>query len=416
MECAMPATCGIDYSDVKKSNPYVFLPTSGSEEDNIRKGIFDRVLRILRASSAEEKAVWRRVIEETVAARKSDGRGTTKKKQQEEQEQHPETEAINKVVAVTEINDVQSTSGSPGPTKRPREEGEVGSAKGTDVGLSSADVVEGSRQPTEVSSDAEYIAAYLRTLLDKVIGLSLQELNVGALGVLCVMLGMPLSGRKGKEAYYSKLASFYYNHCEMLGKRVKEPRPIVEEFEPEEDVRRKPLSSSRAAKAPTSAGKQAEKPAAFIDQNEGRKKGLYAAVSNTSERRCIVRKAAKGRETTGTGRQSTDIVSKNKRVQGEEQELEVVHKSKVFRPSTTHEGTSLGGATDDDEEWTTRKIELFVFSIIYHYAPITPSSIVTYLAKRGYRAPNAEATVASAVRTLCDKQLVLQDMGVLMIN
>lgn len=66
---------------------------------------------------------------------------------------------------------------------------------------------------------SEYIAKYMRSLLDRVVGGSLNNLSAPALRVLCTMLHMDTRVRS-KDALYNILASYYYTHCEKLGKRV----------------------------------------------------------------------------------------------------------------------------------------------------------------------------------------------------
>lgn len=416
------STGSVSDSDVASYNPFEGLPpTPRSEEDDIRKGIFGRVLRLLRTVDAEERARWRKAIEEAATAKQMASRGENKKKPQLQED----AEGIGGSAAVDRSCSGTVLVETSGAVKRPRDEEEGG--------ISKVPKEENQEKHCEVSqdqrkhdpSDGDYIAAYLRTLLDKVIGLSLQELPVDALRVLCIMLGIPLSNSKSKMVYYSKLASFYYTNCEKLGKRVSKSFHVFEQFRRDEEVRQKIFSQNYTSRTSTSrtnskatslekqsrssAGKNTKKGANQQTSGDGE-----STVSSTQGTAVASKRSSKPRVAAS---KSTPAVLDNGIVHRVDEELEVKHHGKVFvaHASSRNQFASASGGMDDEvateDAWTSTKLEGAVASIIHLHDPVTTAIVVRKLAQMGYKSATAEQTVEVILHRFHDRQFIFYDNG-----
>ncbi|KAH9578380.1 hypothetical protein LSM04_005544 [Trypanosoma melophagium] len=433
------------------NNPFEQLrPSPRSEEDDIRKGIFGQALRLLHAASDEEKLRWRRAIEEATAPKQpaaSSSSSRRKKKEKEEKSEtvspiEPTTLAVKRTrEEVEEEKKEREEENKNG--DRTNEETEKENAK-SDVptssnGCSETNVPESDvRQP----SDLEFIAAYLRTLLEKVVGLSLQELNVDALRVLCVMLGIPLPATKNKMIHYSILASFYYTHCEKLGKRVSSSHHLNAQLKRDEEMYRKIYTKEFPSNGGTSAGKTATSSTTITTEttsttkkssrnSAGKNDMLRVVDGNVSPSVNTPRSQQKKSTATQPPSQSNNTPGKTKgsftvadsvrqpgklqkrQQEEEEYELEVRHNSAVFTQQTLQQADQSHKYNNNmDGEWSLAQLEQRVASVVHLYDPVTTAVVVKKLAQMGYRSADAAERVESILHSFHQRQFVFYDNGI----
>lgn len=206
-----------------RTNPFETLqPVLLNEEDAIRKGIFGYTLRKLSTLTFESKIDWCRAVKTAMAPRPLAGKklaAATAAVEAEKRDRsadstsdapeakQPRLEATTTTgdAAVTSVEGVTTTTAT---SSSP--------ATATTVEANSADQ-EGLPQTTEAAS--EFIAAFMRVMLERVVGGSLSDLSVPQLAALCRMVGITTQARS-KNVLYSTLASFHFTSCEKLGKRV----------------------------------------------------------------------------------------------------------------------------------------------------------------------------------------------------
>lgn len=432
-----------DTSGRKKddTNPFERLqPPLRSEEDEIRKGIFGQALRLLHVATDEEKLRWRQAIMDAAAARQSGQRGAKKKKKTEAGE--------NDNAAVKRTRDGTDMKEEDKEIEKKREEGAQeeekveGPETKTCVRSENDTIVANNDGPShdaaatdEPISDTEFIAAYLRTLLDKVVGLSLLELHVEALRVLCVMLGIPLPNNRNKIAHYSTLASFHYTHCEKLGKRVSSSHNLQAQLKRDEEMIRRIFSHGPTSPATPAPGKNKTavtgapvRPSGTTaaaatttttsgkssDKNNSRQTNgtrLVAIDSNVSSLAGDSRERRHKSSAHGLSRPpNTSFVETDNNTPDGGQELEIRHHNGVFvnaaaarEPPPTH---------DEEEEWSMAQLEKKVASVVQLYDPVTSAIVVKKLAKMGYRAPCATETVEAILRSFHQRELVFYDNGI----
>lgn len=259
-------------------NPFAGLrPEMRSEHDEIRKGIFSRVLLNMQVSPLEERREWCKAIRATHAAAQA-----PRQKRAAGASGAPAIAAASSSPPPPPSPSTTSSPLSVVGTKRSHAEAEAESCVQPSTSIAVNDLKESERAPEsageetsapvlptadattaasaispgplaattaihqvdgevegeekEAESEAsvnECIAAYLRSLIDRVVGLSLESLNVPALRILCLMVGIS-SEKRSKGVLYNNLSSFYYTNCAKLGKRVS--RDTVFERHVEQDV------------------------------------------------------------------------------------------------------------------------------------------------------------------------------------
>lgn len=269
-------------------NPFDGLrPELRSEHDEIRKGIFSRALRNLQTAPLAERREWCRAIRATHTAAQaakqrrsnvaasttaatasanklslasapaipapadgvpssSPAVGTKRTHADVESDTSATTVQTSPAAAglsapvapaLTASTTAATTSAAPAPLS-PLAAQAVKSSAVVEVekeeGVTAQHVGEGEEEGEEESeaSMKECIAAFLRGLLDRVVGMSLENLNVPALRILCSMVGIKTEV-KNKIALYSTLSSFYYTECEKLGKRVSRDTVFTRQVEQE---------------------------------------------------------------------------------------------------------------------------------------------------------------------------------------
>ncbi|CUG89158.1 GPI-anchored surface protein, putative [Bodo saltans] len=199
-----------------------------SEEDQIRRSVFSRCLRLLATASPEQKVKWGLQVQEIIdaeVAKKS--KAAAKRPRSEDQVPAPQA-------TLTENSPM-----APNAEDKPIEEVERQVLSQGDVVVFAADVttiedlerLSGSATATTpllTPADATAIVgSYMRQLLDRVVGLSLNVFSTAALSFLCVMLSITSKPPKGKDALYSLLANFHYQECEKIGKRQINNRTVL---------------------------------------------------------------------------------------------------------------------------------------------------------------------------------------------
>lgn len=248
-------------TSTKMENPFAGLrPEMRSEHDEIRKGIFSRALRNMQTSPLEERREWCRAIRAThtaAQAAKQKRAAAAAATQASASPAPPSSSAsLSPAVGTKRTHDETERLGTSatgeGAAAKKAVKGEAGThppssadpsptasttaAAAPGGGGGAVDVEKAEENAEAEESEAavkECIAAYLRSLLDRVVGVSLENLNVPALRILCMMVGIKTEVRN-KIALYSTLASFYYTECEKLGKRVS--RDTVYERQVEQEV------------------------------------------------------------------------------------------------------------------------------------------------------------------------------------
>jgi hypothetical protein len=307
-------------------NPFAGLrPGMRSEHDEIRKGIFSRALRNMQVAPLEERREWCKAIRatytsardarqkraaavntaSTAAPSTSPASSTsspavgTKRTYDEAAENGPRepappatsVSASTSEAAAATTGDVAGhhVSGDPS-VHLPSSPGSLPTAPVTATTSGGANSDEAAANGAAVSATAveeeeeedeasvkECIAAYLRSLLDRVVGVSLENLNVPALRVLCMMVGLKTEVRN-KIALYSTLASFYFTECERLGKRVS--RDTVYERQIEQEVAMlKQVAPTTATTGRKGGEKKAATSAAATTASQAPREGDVAASS-----------------------------------------------------------------------------------------------------------------------------------------
>ncbi|RNF11936.1 hypothetical protein TraAM80_00631 [Trypanosoma rangeli] len=426
------------------NNPFERLqPPLRSEEDEIRKGIFGQALRLLHTATDEVKLHWRRAIEEAIAARQPTLRRNKKAALVAE-------EAGEATLLVTSAAVKRSRDDDKGWEVDAEDVEKIGKTEGgeggeTRSGGETSTDRSGCHTTAEDSQvdNTEFIAAYLRTLLDKVVGLSLLELHIEALRVLCVMLGIPPPKSRSKMTFYSTLASFYYTHCEKLGKRVSSSHNLQAQLKRDEQMVRKLCSTGSTSQAISGArrSRAAGATATAAPPPDTTGKVNIAALSSDDKSGDNHRKNARTMPTSGDGIASTiDGTSRTRRrkftldaaaearnktfmeeeedapAEGEgELELEVRHNGNVFASAAAvHQAMATPKNNDDDEEeeWTMTQLEKKVASVVQLYDPVTSAVVVKKLAQMGYRKPCAMETVEAILRSFHQRELVFYDSGI----
>jgi hypothetical protein len=190
-----------------------------SEEDQIRRSVFSRCLRLLATGTDKQKVEWSVDVQRIIDAETAKKAKMSAKRSRAEVEtqnvlkppletlQAPQTHDDVIVFAdeVTTIEDFKRLSGS----------GETAAPATPALPLVS---------PEDASS---LVGSYMRQLLDRVVGLSLNVLSTSALSFLCVMLSITSKPPKGKDALYSLLANYHYQVCEKIGKRQISNRTVL---------------------------------------------------------------------------------------------------------------------------------------------------------------------------------------------
>ncbi|KAF8291597.1 hypothetical protein TcYC6_0125130 [Trypanosoma cruzi] len=451
------AKSGGDGANIKNNNDNPFerlQPPLRSEEDEIRKGIFGQALRLLHTATDEDKLRWRHAIEEAIAARQSISR-------------------MNKKTAVSEgIADVTPLVGFAA-VKRPRDDGKGEEEEKETWTEENGGGGDGDQRPVVAAAkdscgcrtgaedtpmkDTEFIAAYLRTLLDKVVGLSLLELHVDALRVLCVILSIPLPKSRSKMTLYSTLASFHYTHCEKLGKRVSSSHNVQAQLRRDEQMIQKLFPAGSTSQTTSGMGRNraagatttttASRPSGITktvnsitlskhsnssctDKNasnssanhkNGTRSMLTAVDSNVSplddtprsrRRKVVSDTGAKPKNKSPLERDAKDTPAG---VEGES-ELEVRHTGKVFADAPVFRQAMAVSRNneeeEEEEEWTMAQLEKKVASVVQLYDPVTSAVVVKKLAQMGYRKACAMEKVEAILRSFHQRELVFYDNGI----
>ncbi|ESL10174.1 hypothetical protein TRSC58_02097 [Trypanosoma rangeli SC58] len=428
------------------NNPFERLqPPLRSEEDEIRKGIFGQALRLLHTATDEVKLRWRSAIEEAIAARQPTLRRNKKTALVTEEAGEATLLVTSAAVKRSRDDDKGGELNAEEVGKiRERERGEDGETRSG--GETSTDR-SGCRTAAEDSQvdNTEFIAAYLRTLLDKVVGLSLLELHIEALRVLCVMLGITPPKSRSKMTFYSTLASFYYTHCEKLGKRVSSSHNLQAQLKRDEQMVRKLCSTGSTSQAISGArrSRAAGATATAAPPPDTTGKVNIAALSNGDKSGDNHRKNARTMPTSRDGIASpiegtlrtrrrkftldATVEAQNKTFMEEEEdapaegedelELEVRHNGNVFASAVVVRQAMAAPRNNDEEEeeeeeWTLAQLEKKVASVIQLYDPVTSVVVVKKLAQMGYRKPCAMETVEAILRSFHQRELVFYDSGI----
>ncbi|ORC90542.1 uncharacterized protein TM35_000083400 [Trypanosoma theileri] len=451
------------------NNPFERLrPSPRSEEDDIRKGIFGQALRLLHTASDEDKLRWRRAIEEATAPKQPSSNSKKNKKKEKEKEEKsndplPEMEATTLAVKRPREGEVEGEAAaaaaetekkenneSKDENENEKKENEKENEK-SDVSTSSNSCSEPTTSKSDVRqpSDLEFIAAYLRTLLEKVVGLSLQELNVDALRVLCVMLGIPLPASKSKMIHYSILASFYYTHCEKLGKRVSSSHHLEAQLKRDEEMVRKiyanklpsitstttTTTTTTTTSGKTTSTKKSTRNSSgkndmlrVVDGNVSstvetprsqQQKSLATQPPQTQAKNTTGKKRDTLAGTKGIEQQHPVEMQEEEEEEEGEEELEIHHNNAVFTQQTSRQTDKSNNYYNNnnnnnnmDGEWSMVQLEQKVASIVHLYDPVTTAVVVKKLAQMGYRNADAAERVEDILNSFHQRQFVFYDNGI----
>ncbi|KPA76687.1 hypothetical protein ABB37_07535 [Leptomonas pyrrhocoris] len=325
-------------------NPFAGLrPEMRSEHDEIRKGIFSRVLRNLQSAPLAERREWCKAIRATysaaqaaklkrAAATVSSNAALPSPAPSPSWTTQPSAPAVG---AKRTHSAVEASAPTPAPlvadaTREPATGSPSPTTSAAILGVAGGDARDGEKAEEALKegeegeeSEAvvkECIAAYLRSLLDRVVGVSLENLNVPALRILCTMVGIKTEVRN-KIGLYSTLASFYYTECEKLGKRVS--RDTVFERQVEQEVAMlkhvSPSSSSRKngdKRASAQASDAGPVPttttttSSMVRSGNGNSKTLPAAVVvSVTSKRAVSNTAVKAQKKTVSSTQTAPSTS-----------------------------------------------------------------------------------------------------------
>lgn len=303
-------------------NPFAGLrPEMRSEHDEIRKGIFSRALRNMQFSPLAERREWCRAIRATYAAtqaarqkRAAATSGTKSSDDGSGASGGTASPSASPEVGTKRTHDAAQLTD--GPTSSGKSTGGVETAETplatstasppTTQGLATDGDAGGDEEEEESEASVkECIAAYLRSLLDRVVGVSLENLNVPALRILCTMVGIHTEVRN-KIGLYSTLASFYYTECEKLGKRVSKDTIFERQAAQEAAMlRRLPASTNANAASSSSATKRGGEKMSTPQQQQQQNKSTTEA------------KAASSRSASGKASPAAVVVSVTSHRRGE---------------------------------------------------------------------------------------------------
>lgn len=416
------------------SNPFADLrPPRRSEEDEIRKGIFSQALRNLLQATLKERQAWCCLIREGVAgvplrgkavrgrdsgqtssgnaASTSPNAATTKRQREDDTATtNPECEISTTGATGTTIDDRGSRENGPAP----------GGAESTAAVSNRPDTVAVAAPELQFTAEEarEYVAAFMRGLLDRVMGSSLNSLNIHSLRVLCAMLGIETMARS-KIVLYSMLASFYYTECEKLGKRVSRDTIYERQVQQEVEMLR---HAARGTATTTAAKKEVTQSPAVATVSALKEKATDSMAGSSVK--VVPRKARTKSTPVDEAVPRPTMVSQQQHVERMEddddgdRESEVDYGGRVFaRPTESHSTYAAAkrdadGAGADDAEWSMQYLERKVASIVQLYDPVTVAIVVKRLAQMGYRGPNAAAVVEKVLHCFHERQLIFYDNGI----
>ncbi|KAG5494275.1 hypothetical protein GH5_02285 [Leishmania sp. Ghana 2012 LV757] len=290
----------------------------------------------------------------------------------------------------------------------------------------------------------EYIAAYMRSLLDRVVGTGIDNLAVPALKVLCMMLGIHTEV-SNKLGLYSVLANFYFSKCAKLGKRVR--RDTVFERRVEQEVsmlRRVALASSSSGRTEKKVAAAAPQRAAMTDVNSVAAHSDKAVKTKVKSGEVVVRMAMspaplpKHRRAAKAAPQPDPATEQYLKYENYNDDSfeddaavaapasrhkydgDIIYQSPVFArqgnntvsPSHVAKYGGPGAGAKENESWTLSLLERKVASIVQLYDPVTVAIVVKKLSQMGYRDGGAESHVEQILRRFHERQLIFYDNGI----
>ncbi|EPY16969.1 hypothetical protein STCU_10882 [Strigomonas culicis] len=398
-------------------NPFEDLnPVYRSEEDDIRKGIFSTALRALATSPLEDRQRWCTAIRLTQLPPSSTGSSSGGRRKKG------------------------------GPT--------------TDADASTTDTLKRSRSPEAPEAPAapltmeeagECVGSFMRAMLDRVVGLSLENLSVPQLKVLCMMVGIPETPSRNKTVVYSLLATFYFTHCEKLGKRVSKSTIMEARVQQEMDMLLRNMKEEKTpgVKAKVEKEEVPPPPKKTVEVKKDKvKRSAPEALPLTTEKKTRPKKEApklaaakkplhvstalqhKGNFVSslptnifGGGNSNSnnnfglddddgsDDVPEEEEV---DEALHVVHSANIFQKKSSHPSTSgSSGAqtvrSESEDPWSPVMLEKRIASIVHLYDPVTTAIVVKKLAQAGYRADDAQRVVERTLQKFHDRQFIFYD-------
>ncbi|KAG5469359.1 hypothetical protein LSCM1_02575 [Leishmania martiniquensis] len=486
-------------------NPFEDLrPALRSEEDEIRKGVFSQALRNLQQASWEERRRWCKAIREamtrggakakkktTPAAAVAESTGCTgpsapvflsppstlansaASASPPMPSSSTATQPVQEADALVgqkraRIESRASPPSAPAtPLRGPEEDASLPCAPPAPQTApepsfvdtrSSLTVVstlaQGESPLTAVASDSEaeeneesvkeYIAAYMRSLLDRVVGTGIDNLAVPALKVLCMMLGIRTEV-SNKLGLYSVLANFYFSKCAKLGKRVS--RDTVFERHMGQEVsmlKQLPSVSSPSGRAQKRVAAAAPEKAAITVVNSVTALSDKAVRPKVESEERVMRRGMssaplpKPIRAVKTARQPdpttehylkyehyTDESLENDAAvtapgSGHQYDGDIVFQQPVFArqsknavvPSHMAKYAGPGAGAEESESWSLPLLERKVASIVQLYDPVTVAIVVKKLSLMGYRDGGAESLVEQILRRFHERQLIFYDNGI----
>lgn len=344
-----------------------------NEEDEIRKGVFSYVLRKLHGLSHEEKQRWCEAVRDSTPKRTATGSGSD-----------PASLPLG-------IHKEKRLRGDDG-------EEPMASVPSTAV----APLLEAPPALTQWTAGEanEYILAYMRTLLDRVIGGSLSNLSTPALRVLCVMAGIHTHSRS-KDVLYNILASFYFTRCEKLGKRVSKSTLVEKEIRQTSEMLMA-LPSNRSKTASVRRVIATADPQAAVPRTVEEKKRPVPAAKDP----CAAPAAKK--HTTAAATAATTTVHSSEAEDSEV--LDIAYAKGVFATAT--HARPLQSSSPSSDSWEPAELERKVASIVQLYDPVTATMVVKKLNQMGYRDDGAPAVVEAILRRFHQRQLIFFDSDI----
>lgn len=355
---------------MSESNPFLNIRTElRSEEDDIRRGIFNRALRNLAQSTAEQKFSWCAAIDE-----KSTG------------------------------NRTRAPADAP---KGPEESSPMIVEPGQKRDRESSPTEEKPYMHSESEAN-RYIGAYLHSQIEKAIGTTLRSCGGNALRILCTILDISTKTRS-TETLYNTLASYHYTHCEVLGKRVSRntfvERQALEDSESFQRLiktsKAKPTTNAPKSAATADSGKEAAKPSRTTEASSWiSKRPLVAGAVGSS--RALPLPMMTGKPVVS---HSSHGASDNS------SELVIAYPEPTFANDRTASRitSSTSGAA---EEWTPQRLEKAIATIVRNYDPVTTTIVVKKLNKIGYADPHAESIVDSFLVSFHQKKYIHYENGI----
>lgn len=459
-----------------EGNPFATLrPALRSEEDDIRRGVFNHALRNLATATPEQKVYWHTANEKMLrSVRDRFALGSA-----------VETAAVKEEIGAVDVPSIAAAGALHHKTEPSSSAGIVDRTALPDLGVkrersddtkevdgcspSCKELETQGQLPCPPHEAGLSIGAFLHAQVEKTVGSTLSILSSNTLRMLCMILGITTKS-SNKDALYSMLASYHYTHCEVLGKRVSRStffdELVKQDCQSLQVFLKHPSKGAGGShKAAASSPSTTLKTETAARTASTKQKGpptpspstspstLSTTVSGSSRtgldalQKVVADKATPSRKqngasvkVTGTAPSSSPSAEHSSRqttLRGKPHEqgntthtaessdaydssdMVIAYPKPVLRRSDAAEHLSTSsysrGSADgvqEDTEWTPQELEKSIATIVRNFDPVTTTIVIKKLAKMGYTSPNAKQVVESCLHSFHQKKYIYFESGI----